>query len=362
MPTIDVHTHILPPQLPRWAERFGYGGFVNLERDGPCQARLLRDDGSLFRAVAANSWDPQQRLEDCDAAGVHVQVLSTVPVLFAYHAQGAHGLEVAQFLNDHLAEVCARHPTRFVGLATLPMQAPDLAVAELERCRVQLGLRGVQIASHIRGVNLDDPSLRTFWQRAAALGAAVFIHPWEMMGQETMPRHWLPWLVGMPAESARAICSLLMGGVLEENPTLRLCVAHGGGSFPGTLGRIDHGWRVRPDLCASHLREPPSQAARRIWVDTLVHDAAALRRCLAVFGEDKLVIGSDYPFPLGEAAPGELVRGVLRGSRLRRRVEWQNAWDWLGGEVPHLASEAVNRRDSQPLSRGFDPAAKNRRK
>lgn len=338
MPKIDVHTHIMPPHLPRWAQQFGYGGFIELDHHAPCRARMLRDDGTLFREIEANCWDPATRLAECDAVGVDVQVLSTIPVLFAYHTQPQHGLDVARFLNDHLAGVCRDQPQRFVGLGTLPMQAPDLAVQELERCVLELGLRGVQVGSHIRGVNLDDARLRPVWQRAAELGAAVFVHPWEMMGQETMPRHWLPWLVGMPAESSRAICSVIMGGLLQDFPALRLCFAHGGGSFPGTVGRIDHGWQARPDLCATHIQEAPSTFARRIWVDALVHEPRALALALDVFGADKLVVGSDYPFPLGEAHPGALVEQHVADPHVRRQILWHNAWRWLGVPPPQLGA------------------------
>ncbi len=334
MPKIDVHTHILPPHLPRWAQQFGYGGFIELDHHAPCRARMLRDDGALFREIEANCWDPETRMRECEAVGVSVQVLSTIPVLFAYHAQPQHGLDVARFLNDHLASVCHLHPTRFLGLGTLPMQAPELAVRELERCVLELGLRGVQVGSHIRGMNLDDDQLRPLWQRAAELNAALFVHPWEMMGQETMPRHWLPWLVGMPAESSRALCSVIMGGVLQQFPTLRMCFAHGGGSFPGTIGRIDHGWQARPDLCATHIAEPPSHFARRVWVDALVHEPHALALALTVFGPEKLVVGSDYPFPLGEARPGELVEQHVADPTVRQHILWDNAWTWLGAEPP----------------------------
>ena len=334
MRKIDVHTHVLPAHLPRWAERFGYGGFIQLDHHAPCRARMLRDDGTFFREIEANCWDAETRLRECDDVGVDVQVLSTIPVLFAYHTQPQHGLDVARFLNDHLAAMCAAHPTRFQGLGTLPMQAPALAIRELERCVQELGLRGVQVGSHVRGVNLDDPSLRPIWQRAAELNAAVFVHPWEMMGQETMPRHWLPWLVGMPAESSRALCSVIMGGVLQDAPALRLCFAHGGGSFPGTLGRIDHGWQARPDLCATRIAEPPSHYAQRVWVDALVHEPRALALALDVFGPSKLVVGSDYPFPLGESRPGALVEQHVADLGVRERILWQNAWDWLGVAAP----------------------------
>lgn len=330
MRRIDVHTHLLPPELPRWADRFGYGGFLRIDHHAPCKARMLRDDGTLFREIDDTCWDAAVRLRDCDERNIGVQVLSTVPVLFSYWAQPADGAEIARFLNDHLAEVVQRHPHRFVGLGTLPLQAPDLAVAELERCVLDLGLRGVQIGSHVGPWNLDAVELRPVFQRAAELGAAVFVHPWDMMGQAEMTRYWLPWLVGMPAEGARAACSLIFGGVLEQLPDLRVCLAHGGGAFAFTFGRIQHGYDARPDLCAVDNPHPPSAYLGRFWVDSLVHDPLALRLILDRFGSHRIVVGSDYPFPLGEAWPGQGIEDLQLQPQDQRRIFVDNALEWLG--------------------------------
>ncbi|MCI0569791.1 MAG: amidohydrolase, partial [Myxococcaceae bacterium] len=312
MKSIDIHTHLLPPEIPRWAERFGYGGFIRLEPlpngGAPaCRARMLRDDGTHFRDVEANCWDPAVRLRECDAHGVGVQVLSTVPVMFSYWAKPEHGLEVARFLNDHLAGVVAKAPRRFVGLGTLPLQAPELAVAELTRCVKELGLAGVQIGTHVGAWNLDAPELFPVFERAETLGAAIFVHPWDMLAPERMKKYWMPWLVGMPAECALAICSLMFGGVLERLPKLRIAVAHGGGAFPGTFGRIQHGFEARPDLCATDTPHPPSHYLHRLYVDALVHEPNALRLLLQIFGAQRIALGTDYPFPLGEAVPGSLI-------------------------------------------------------
>ena len=331
MRRVDVHTHILPPDLPRWAERHApERGFIVLDHHQPCRARMVTDDGRFFREIEHNCWDPQVRLQECEAMSVAVQVLSTVPVLFGYQRPAHVARDMARFLNDHLAGVCQRFPRRFIGLGTLPLQDPDLAVAELERCVTQLGLAGVQIGSHVNAWNLDEPELAPVWQKAAELGAAVFVHPWDMMGQERMPRHWLPWLVGMPAEVSLAICSVLMGGILQRWPDLRLCFAHGGGSFAATLGRIDHGFAARPDLCATQVPYPPSHYLGQFWVDSLVHDERALRLVLDTFGTDRVAVGSDYPFPLGESQPGELVESLGLGGPVERALLVDNALQWLG--------------------------------
>jgi aminocarboxymuconate-semialdehyde decarboxylase len=236
-----------------------------------------------------------------------MQVLSTVPVMFSYWAQPRDGHDLARILNDHLAEVVRAHLDRFAGLGTLPMQAPDLAIQEMERCSRELGLAGVQIGSHVNDWNLDHPALFPVWQAAERLGLAVFVHPWDMLGRERMNKYWLPWLVGMPAETCLAICSLIFSGVFEKLPRLRVCFAHGGGSFPGTFGRIEHGFDVRPDLCAVDNAKSPREYLGRFYVDSLVHEAGALRSLIRLMGAERIALGSDYPFPLGEAEPGRLI-------------------------------------------------------
>lgn len=328
---IDIHTHILPPELPKWKDKFGYGGFIELERQSPCSARMLWDDGRPFREIKSNTWDPVARLEDCDVSNVDVQVLSTVPVMFNYQTQPKDGFEVSRFLNDHIAETVAKKPTRFVGLGTLPMQAPDLAVRELLRCMRDLNLAGVQIGSHVNAWNLDAPELFPIFKAAEQLGAAIFVHPWDMMGMDRMPKYWLPWLVGMPAEVSLAICSMIFGGVFEKLPNLRVAFAHGGGSFPGTIGRIEQGFVTRPDLCAVDNKVNPSEYLGKFWVDSLVHDPLTLLYCMEVFGPTKVALGSDYPFPLGEAEPGELIES-LPGLKqaVRNQLLSGNALEWLG--------------------------------
>ncbi|MDQ6654423.1 MAG: amidohydrolase, partial [Verrucomicrobiota bacterium] len=298
--------------------------FVRLEHCDACSARMMLGD-RLFREVSANTWEPARRLEDCGRAGVSMQVLSTVPVMFSYWAKPADALDLSRLLNEHIAEVVRAHPGQFAGLGTIPLQDPEMAAAELARCMRDLGMRGVQIGTHVDANehtspnecrNLDDRALDVVWQTAEQLGAAIFVHPWDMLGKTRMPKYWLPWLVGMPAETCLAICGMMFGGVFERFPKLRVAFAHGGGSFPFTIGRIEHAFHVRPDLVAvdnpvnprSYLANGKTSA--RFYVDSLVHDAGALRMLLDLFGGERVALGSDYPFPLGEAEPGALIESL----------------------------------------------------
>ncbi|MFU8804458.1 MAG: amidohydrolase family protein [Bradymonadaceae bacterium] len=329
---IDIHAHILPKSWPNLRERFGYGGFIRLDHHCQGCAKMMQDD-KFFREVEENLWDPDVRIEQCDMHQVDVQVLSTVPVMFSYWAKPQDTLDLCHILNDHLAEVAQRHPKRFVSLGTLPMQAPDLAVEELERCMGELGMAGVEIGTHIGGTNLDDESFYPIWEAAQELGASVFVHPWDMMGMDDLPDYWLPWLVSMPAETSRAICSLMMGGVIERFGKLRFAFAHGGGSFPATLGRIERGFTMRPDLCQVRTKTSPRDLFEHIYIDSLVHDAATLQFIVEQFGSERIALGTDYPFPLGELEPGSLIESIDEFSPVvKERLLSGTALEWLGLE------------------------------
>jgi aminocarboxymuconate-semialdehyde decarboxylase len=321
---IDIHTHILPREWPDLDKKFGYPGFVRLEHCDKCSARMMIG-ARFFREIKDNVWEPTRRIEEMDRAGVSMQALSTVPVMFSYWAKPRDALELCRILNDHIAEVVRANQKRFAGLGTIPLQDVDLAAQELERCVRELGLRGVEIGTHVdpndhcHGPdcrNLDHPSLDVVWKTAQDLNAAIFVHPWDMMGKERMPKYWLPWLVGMPAETSLAICSMIFGGVFERFPKLRVAFAHGGGAFPGTIGRIEHGFHVRPDLVAIDNETEPrkylatDKAPARFYVDSLVHDTDALNLLLKLVGAERVALGSDYPFPLGEAEPGKLIESM----------------------------------------------------
>lgn len=327
---IDIHTHIIPEQLPKFKEKFGYGGFISLDHHKPCCARMMIDD-RFFREIQDNCWDARTRIKECDHQHIDVQVLSTIPVMFSYWAKPQDALDVSMYLNDHIATIVHDYPKRFIGLGTIPLQAPDLAIKELERC-MQIGLRGVQIGSHVNDWNLDAPELFPVFEAAEAMGAAIFVHPWDMMGKEKMSKYWLPWLVGMPAETSLAICSMIFGGIFERLPKLKVAFAHGGGAFPSSIGRIEHGFHVRPDLVAVDNKVNPRKYLDKFYLDTLVHDPMMLDFLMKLMGPTQLALGTDYPFPLGELEPGKLIASMPYDDATKERLLSGSALEWLGLE------------------------------
>ncbi|MFN4082723.1 MAG: amidohydrolase family protein [Bacteroidia bacterium] len=335
MKKIDVHAHILPENLPNLKEKYGYGNdFIYLDHFQPGKANMMKADGTFFRTIDELCWNPETIIKHMDKHNVQLMALSIVPVLFYYWAEPKHTHEWSIYVNNFLANIQNDYPTRFVGLATLPMQDTALAVQELTRCKYELNLPGVEIATNILNHNLDDERFFPFYAAAEKLNMCIFVHPWDMMGQENMQKYWLPWLVGMPAESSRAICSMIFGGVFDKFPKLRVMFAHGGGCFPHTIGRISHGYHARPDLCNINLVADPITYTSKFYIDSLVHNKEAFLYNLKLFGAERIALGSDFPFPLGDLEHGKFIELMNEiDDKTKNQVLFNTALEWLGIKI-----------------------------
>ncbi len=290
---------------------------------------MMMKGSKFFREIQSNCWDPEIRIEEYAQHGTQVQVVSTIPVMFSYDAKPKDGLEVSQFLNDHIADLCQRFPRNYIGLGTIPMQDEELAIEELHRLKNELNIPGIQIGSNINDKNLSSDRFFPIFQACEALDIAIMIHPWNMMGFHSMERYWLPWLVGMPAETSRAACSLIFGGVLERLPKLRVNFSHAGGSFIPTLGRIEHGFNCRPDLVAIDNNVNPRNYLGKFWVDSITHDPALLEYILKHQGSKRITLGSDYPFPLGDLDIGAYIEKMDLAPEIVEDIFCNATLEWL---------------------------------
>lgn len=300
---IDFHTHIYPEDLPDLTEKYGNNRYPVLENKCSCGADIMVS-GKVFRAVDAQVWDAEKRIEDMDRERVDMQVLSPVPVTFSYWAPVEQALELAIYQNDFIAQTVKQYPHRFIGLGTVPLQNAEASVQELIRCK-DIGLAGIEIGTNVNGQNLDSVYLLPFFKAAEQYEMPLFIHPWETMAKDRTPEHNFMYTVGMPSETALAAASLLWSGVMEKCPNLKVCFAHGGGSFPYILPRLDQGWKVWPDI--RKTEHPPSYYTKNFYFDSLVYEPQNLQYLIDRFGVDKVIMGSDYPFLLREIDPGKIV-------------------------------------------------------
>jgi aminocarboxymuconate-semialdehyde decarboxylase len=306
MSVIDIHNHFFPAAWPDLAARFGTPDWPWIKYTEPGKADIMVGD-RFFRHIGSACWDPDVRLQEMDRDGIHLQVMSATPVLFAYDRPVEHALDCAQLFNDAALEICSRGNGRLKSFCQVPLQNIDAACGELSRC-MRTGHLGVQIGNHVGSKNLDDAGMVTFLHHCADEGAAVLVHPWEMFGPDRMPKYMMPWTVGMPAETQLSVVAMILSGALDRLPaTLRICFAHGGGSFPYLLGRLENAWHHHP-VARGECLHPPSHYLNRFSVDSAVFDQRALQFLVATMGTDRVLLGSDYPFPLGEERVGSLIR------------------------------------------------------
>jgi aminocarboxymuconate-semialdehyde decarboxylase len=331
--TIDMHCHLLTPAVDR------------LVADHPQRPEPARPVDAAEAASAAHNrvlartvyapklTDLSERLADMDAMGVDIQAVSPSPTQYYYWADRDLAGEIVRGVNEHIAEVCASAPERFVGLGTVALQHPELAADQAEHAVRELGLKGVEISTLIDGVDVGDPRFDPFWARMEALGAVVFLHPMGTSIGARLNRFYLSNIVGNPAETAMALSHLIFSGAFDRYPGLKLLAAHGGGYLPPYIARSDHGYRVRPEAHA--CAHPPSAYLKRIWFDTMVYDPDQLRRLIEVVGASQVVVGTDYPFDMGDYDPHALVDAVAGLSEAdRNAILGDNAVKLLGLATP----------------------------
>ena len=307
--TIDVHSHCVPVGvLETLRTDGGRYGIEVAEQDG--RSAVLIAGRVRTRPLFPSLLDVPARIASMDSSGVDVQVLSSWIDLTAYALDGAVGARYARMFNEALIATVATAPDRFLALATVPLQSPERAAAELRHAVTSLGMVGAEIATTVDGRELDDPALRPFWAAAQELRALVVVHPYASLAGRNVNRYNLNNLVGNPAETTIALGHLVMGGVLERYPGLRLVLVHGGGFVPYQLGRWDRGFHSRAEGADAHLTRPPSDWVRQLWFDTVLHSPASLRFLIDVVGAGQVVLGSDYPFQMGDPDPASTVRAV----------------------------------------------------
>lgn len=348
MAVVDIHSHFFPESWPDLASRFGSPDWPSIRHTGDGEADILLGDRQ-FRKVYSACWDAEKRLAEMDRDGVDLQVLCATPVLFAYHRPAEQALECARIFNDAALELCNRGKGRLRALCQVPLQDPEMACRELSRA-MRSGHLGVQIGNHVGSRNLDDAGIVAFLHHCADEGAAVLVHPWDMMAPERMPNYMTPWTVGMPAETQLSIASLILSGAFDRLPrSLRICFAHGGGSFPYLLGRLENAWRHH-ETARGFCEHPPRHYLDRFSVDSAVFDQGALRLLVETMGAERVMLGSDYPFPLGEAQVGSLIRASAFAPEVKARILGDNAFSFLG--LPQIESRPETVRSPFQLTYG----------
>ena len=328
MPVIDIHNHFFPRTWPDLAARYGTPNWPWIKHTEPGKAEIMLGD-RFFRHIYAACWDPGVRLEEMDRDGIDMQVLSATPVLFSYDRPIEHALDCAQLFNDAALELCTQGKGRLKSLCQVPLQDVDAACKELSRC-MKAGHLGVEIGNHVGEKNLDDPGIVTFLHHCADEDAAVLVHPWDMFGQSRMLKYMMPWTVGMPAETQLGIVAMILGGAFDKLPkNLRICFAHGGGSFVFLLGRLQNAWQHHP-VAHGACELAPKEYLSRFYVDSAVFDRRALKYLVETMGAERVMLGSDYPFPLGEHHVGELIRSSDLPQLAKSRLLGENATEYLG--------------------------------
>ena len=307
--TVDVHAHCIPPSFRDWLEHSGraHGAELVETAKGIC---VRFNSGFTSGPMRDTLGDLEQRIADMDRMGIEVQLLAGWIDLTGYDLAGSEGLSYSQAQNDCLAEEAAREPSRLRPVATLPLQDGAAAAKELERAMSELGMVGAQVATTVGPEWIDSAGLDEVWEAAEALGAFVILHPMAPLTGVSLDRYFMDNSVGRPAETTIALAGLIYSGVFDRFPDLRVCAVHGGGFVPFQIGRLDRGYRAKPQLAARHALRLPSEYLSLLYVDTVVHDPRVLRFIIDIMGAEHVLVGTDYPFEMGDDDPVALVDAV----------------------------------------------------
>src|SRR5918996_1964618 len=326
--TIDAHAHILTEAT-----------MATLQRELPSHRLQLRDvDGDFatldvgaisYPKFPRGGWDLERRLRDMEKARFDRQVLSVLPQTVAYDEEPALALALSQIQNDHIAGLVKQHPDRFLGLGTVPLQSPDAAAAELRRAMNELGLRGIMIGSNVRGRNLDDPGLEPVWSAAAEVGALIFIHPTPPAAADRLQHYYLRNFIGNPLDTTIAAACLVFAGVLERHPDIKILLAHGGGFLPYQEARFVHGWGEREESKRS-LKVSPAASLGRLLYDTILHARKPLEFLIGSAGADRVLLGSDYPYDMGQYDTVDLIASLSIPEADKAKILGGNARTLLG--------------------------------
>ncbi|HZA23090.1 MAG TPA: amidohydrolase family protein [Dehalococcoidia bacterium] len=330
MRSIDIHAHIAPGKAVQLKDGQDWHGFTKVEQGG---RHFLLRDSRRYGLHPNYLWTPEERIANMDSLNVDVHVLSTWVGLYNYDLPPEVGVATSRECNDYVAELSKRWPQRFAGLATLPMQDVNAAIAELERSVTQLGLKGAQINDHVNGRTLEEPEFLPFWQAVEQLGALIFFH---QQGDDTIvkPRdnrgYGLDNAIGNLADRTVTFATLVFGGVMDKFPDLKICFAHGGGFICFGAGRMDRGWQVRSHARAS-MAQPPSKYLDRFYYDCLTHSEQVLRHMIDTVGADRIVLGSDWPYDMGIDQPVDWVNSLQSLTQDEKEaILWKNLEKLLG--------------------------------
>ncbi len=330
--TVDIHCHVHVSEADAMLADFKSADQSSYSIDNNAASAAINRQQHLN--ILDKLTDPAVRIADMDACGIDVQAISPAPAHYHYAYEAGFARDTAHVVNDRIAEICAQHPDRFVGMCTVPLQDADIAVAELDRCVNNLGMRGVEISTNVNGQDLTRAGLEKFFARVEELGVVIFMHPIGTSYKERMADHYFRNTIGHPLESALAVGHLVFDCYLETYPGLKICIAYGGGYVPAYSGRFDHPYHLRDD-CRAMISKPPSEYVKKLYFDTVVFTEHQLRYLIETWGADHIIMGTDYPYDMAETDPVghvDSVRGLSDGDKAL--VMGANAAALLGLEVP----------------------------